>query len=167
VGIQHLPRVSVAVRYFEAGPPRWDLVGWYLRSAVLAKRRAEGGSNHLSRDELAGRLAVDRLVAGFAYARCMIGTGLGVLVGAVFVVPARALPAGWDRAPLYVVGFALGAMPAAVYLVVLVWFSIQPGRYRQRVMRTSPASVRAASIWAWLIASISGIVFAFLTCRSR
>lgn len=151
------------MRYVEAGPPGLDVVGWVLRSAVIDKRRHSRGSDLLSNYERAGYLAVDRLVASFAYARCMIGTGAGIAVSAIFIVPATALPPGPDRMPLYGVGLALGGIPAATQLVILSWFSTGGGRYKTRVLRTTPAFLRAASIAAGLLAAAGGIIFAFAT----
>jgi cytochrome bd-type quinol oxidase subunit 1 len=139
------------------------VVGWVLRSAVIDKRRHSGGSHLLTNHERAGYLAVDRLVVSFAYARCMIGTGAGIVVSAIFIVPATALPPGPDRMPLYGVGLAVGGILAATQLVVLSWFSTRGGRYKTRVLRTTPASLRVASIAAGLLAVAGGIVFAFAT----
>jgi hypothetical protein len=154
------------VRFVEAGPPRWDIVGWVLRSAVLAKRRASGGSDTLTRDERAGYLAVDRLVASFAYARCMIGTGVGIVASAAFIVPARALPLGPDRMPLYGAGMAVGGIMPATQLVILAWFSTGGGRYKSRVLTTSPPFLRAGSIAVGVLAVAGGIAFAFATAGS-
>lgn len=154
------------VLYVEAGWPTWNVVGWVLRSGVLAKRRAEGGSSSLTPHEVAGHLAVDRLVAGLAYARCMILTGLGIAIAVGFVIPGRALAAGIGRGMMYGIGFALGSLPAAAQLVILVWFSSQAGRYKTRLLRTTSRSLRTASIFAWVIGILGGIVFALFTYRT-
>jgi hypothetical protein len=155
------------VRYFEAGPPSRDVVGWVLRSAVLARRRAEGGTDRLTRAEMTGDLAIDRLVASFAYARCMLLTAAGIVVAAAIVVPARFLPEGPGRAALFGIGFALGALPAAAQIVILVWFSSRGGRFETRVLRTSRRSIRMASMTSGLISALAGVVFAIATYRSR
>ncbi len=115
----------------------------------------------LSREERAGFLAVDRRVASFAYARCMIGTGASIVAAAVFIVPARALPRGAERIPLLAVGVAVAGILAATQLVILSWFSTGGGSFKTRVLRTSPGFLRAASIAAGLLAVAGGIVFAF------
>jgi len=155
------------MRYLEAGRPDWNLVGWVLRSAVIDRRRLEGKSTSLSGREKAGVLEVTQPVASLAYARCMILTGLGIAVAMVFIVPARALPRGAVRSSLFGLALCIAALPAASQLVVLAWFSAQGGPYKTRMLRTAPASLRRAGIFAWALSLIGGVIFAVAMYKSR
>jgi hypothetical protein len=65
--------------------------------------------------------------------------------------------------PLYGVGVAVGGILTATYLIILAWFSTGGGRYKSRVLNTSPESLRTASISAGLLAVAGGVAFAFAT----
>ena len=154
------------MRYLEAGLPKWNLVTWVLQSAHLDAMRAEGRCPRLSPDEARGRLKVNRIVASFAYARCMILVALAAIPAAPLLVSAHMLAVRSGRVPLMATGFALLALPAATQLAIFVWFSAQGGRYKQRTLITSARSLRHAGAFASLLAALSGIAFGLLTYRS-